>query len=69
MKNYNEDRRGKKNIYALTSYARNSQKKQYSIFKEIIFSFAYLLAIWLLVRANVMKIEITVFFNHWLAQS
>ena len=35
-------------IYGFTSYARNSQKKQYLIFGEISFSFAYLSAVWLL---------------------
>jgi hypothetical protein len=40
--------------FALTSYARNSQKKQYLIFEEMrmIFSFAYLSAVWLLLGKN-----------------
>ena len=43
--------------FALTSYARNSQKKQYLIFGEMrnIFSFAYLSAVWLQFGQNVVE--------------
>ena len=43
----------------LTSYARNSQKKQYLIFGEMrifFFSFAYLSAVWLLFGQNPIEI-------------
>ena len=39
-------------IFGLTSYARNSKKKQYLIFGEIFFSFAYLSAVWLQIWQN-----------------
>ena len=48
----------------LTSYARNSHKKQYLIFGEMrnIFSFAYLSAIWLPFRQNPIEIIIDKIF-------
>ena len=47
-----------------TSYARNSQKKQYLIFGEmkIFFSFAYLSAVWLPFGQNPIEIIVDKFF-------
>ena len=49
-------------IIGLNSYARNSQKKQYLIFGEILFSFAYLSAVWLLFGQNPIKIIVDTIF-------
>ena len=51
-------------IFGLPSYVRNSQKKQYLIFGEIIniFFFAYLSAVWLLFGYNPIEIIVYKFF-------